>query len=101
MSPVYQAVCSPLRNSLPGKKSRLQSAGWIRPGKLAGRLLAWLVGIGEEGIAWRLTHSKPWFENHVATLELRNRQATVTFEKALLDGSGKPNLEKIYEHRLA
>jgi hypothetical protein len=23
---VYQAVCSPLRNSLPGKKSRLQSA---------------------------------------------------------------------------
>jgi hypothetical protein len=98
---VYQAVCSPLRNSLPGKKSRLQSAGWIRPGKLAGRFLAWLAGIGEEGLAWRLTHGKPWFDNHVATLELRSRQATLTFEKALLDGSGKPNLEKIYEHRLA
>jgi hypothetical protein len=98
---IYQAVCSPLRNSLPGKKSRLQSAGWTRSGKLAGRLLARLAGISEEGMAWRLTHGKLWFDNQVATLELTGRQATLTFEKAILDDSGKPNLEKIYEHRLA
>ena len=42
-----------------------------------------------------------WFENQVATLELENQRATLTFEKAVLDHSGKPNLEKIYEHRLA
>lgn len=100
-SPIYQAVCSPLRNSLPGKKSRLQSIGWRKPGELAGRLLARLAGIGEEKISWRLTHDKLWFENQIATLELEGRQATLTFEKAVLDGSGEPNLGKIYEHRLA
>ncbi|MCA1739538.1 MAG: alkaline phosphatase family protein [Actinobacteria bacterium] len=99
-SPIYQAVCSPLRNSLPGKKSRLQSAGWRKPGELAGRLLARLTGIGEEKISWRLTHDKLWFENQIATLKLEGRQATLTFEKAILDSSGEPNLGKIYEHRL-
>ncbi|MDQ3943046.1 MAG: alkaline phosphatase family protein, partial [Actinomycetota bacterium] len=97
---VYQAVCSPFRNALPGKKSRLQSASWTKPGELAGRFLARLVGIGEEGMSWRLTHQELWFENQVATLELEGRRATLTFEKAVLDGSGEPDLEKIYERRL-
>ena len=99
-SPVYQAVCSPFRNALPEKKLRLQSASWTKPGELAGRFLARLAGIGAEELDWHLTHDKPWFENQVATLELENRRATLTFEKAILDGSGEPNLEKIYEHRL-
>ena len=99
-SPIYQAVCSPLRNALPEQKSRLQSASWTKPGKLAGRLLARLAGIGEEELSWSLTHDKLWFENHVATLELEDRRATVAFEKAVLDASGEPDLEKIYERRL-
>ena len=98
---VYQVVCSPFRNSLPGKKSRLQSAGWTKPGELAGRFLARLVGIGEEGIDWRLTHDRLWFENQVATLKIEGRKATLTFEKAVLDTSGEPNLRKLYEHDLA
>jgi hypothetical protein len=97
---IYQAVCSPLRNSLPGKKSRLQSAGWTRSGKLAGRFLARLVGIGEEEVSWGLTHREPWFENHVATLQLEGRRVTLTFEKAVLNGSGEPHLETTYERRL-
>jgi hypothetical protein len=100
-SQVYQVVCSPFRNSLPGKKSRLQSAGWTKPGELAGRFLARLVGIGEEGLDWRLTHDRLWFENQVATLKIEGRQATLTFEKAVLDASGEPDLRKIYEHDLA
>lgn len=99
-SPVYQAVCSPLRNSLPGKKSRLQNAGWTKPGELAGRLLARLAGVGGEGMSWRLTHEGPWFENQIATLELNGRHAKLAFEKAVLDGSGEPELRKIYEYRL-
>ncbi len=99
-SPVYQAVCSPFRNSLPEKKLHLQSVSWTKPGELAGRFLARLAGIGKEELDWHLTHDKPWFENHVATLELENRRATLTFEKAILNGSGEPDLEKIYEHRL-
>jgi hypothetical protein len=49
---------------------------------------------------WRLTHEGLWFENQVATLELEGREATLTFEKAVLDGSGEPQLEKICEYRL-
>jgi hypothetical protein len=100
-SPLYQAVCSPLRNSLPGKKSRLQSAGWTKPGEVAGRFLARLAGIGEEELSWRLTHDEPWFENQIATLKLEGRRAKLTFEKAILGISGEPNLQKLYEQDLA
>jgi hypothetical protein len=100
-SPVYQAVCSLLRNSLPGPKSRLQSVGWTRPGELAGRFLARLAGIGEEGVTWRLTHDKPWFENQISTLTIQDRRATLTFRKAVLNRAGGPNLEEIHERRLA
>jgi hypothetical protein len=98
---VYQAVCSPLRNSLPGDKSRLQRAGWTKPGELAGRTLSRLARIRDPEMKWRLTHESLWFENQVATLELNGRQATLTLEKAVLDGSRQPGLEKIYEYHLA
>ena len=45
VSRVYQAVCSPLRNALPGKKSRLQSVAWNRGVALATRLLSRLSGV--------------------------------------------------------
>ena len=99
-SSVYQAVCSPLRNSLPGDKSRLQRAGWAKPGELAGRTLSRLAGVRDPGMRWRLTHEGLWFENQVATLELEGREATLTFEKAVLNSSGEPKLEKICEYRL-
>jgi PhoD-like phosphatase len=96
---IYQAVCSPLRNALPSKKSRLQDVAWTKLAALAGRLLSKSVGI-EEKMSWRLTHDEPWFENHVATLELDGKHARITFEKAITGSSGEPGLEKIYERRL-
>ena len=101
ISRIYQAVCSPLRNALPGKKSRLQSAAWNGGAALAGRLLARLAGVGREDLNWRLTHDAPFFDNQVATLELDGPGATITFEKATLDGSGEPALERLYQRRLA
>jgi hypothetical protein len=100
-SRVYQAVCSPLRNALPGQKSRLQNIGWKRPLALAGRLLSRLAGVREEKITWRLTHDEPWFENHVATLELDGPNAGITFEKAVLQDSGEPGLQEICERPLS
>jgi hypothetical protein len=100
-SPVYQAVCSPFRNSLPGQKSRLQSLGWTKPGELAERFLTRLAGNEQEEVSWHLTHERPWFENNVATIVLEGQQATLTFEKAAPDDSGEPGLEKIYKRRLA
>jgi hypothetical protein len=99
-SRLYQAVCSPLRNALPGKKSRLQDVAWTKLAALAGRLLSRSAGIEEEKIGWRLTHDEPWFENHVATLELDDKRARITFEETVTDDSGEPGLQKIYEHRL-
>jgi hypothetical protein len=100
-SAVYQVVCSPLRNSLPGEKSRLQRGGWTEIGKFAGRMLARLAGVEDPGIRWRLLHDEPWFENAVATLKTEGRSARLTFEKAVLDASGKPALVKIHERRLS
>jgi hypothetical protein len=99
-SPVYQAVCSPLRNALPGKKSRLQDVAWTKPAAFAGRLLSRLAGIEERKMSWRMIHDEPWFSNHVATLELDTHSARITFEEAITVDSGEPGLRAIFEHRL-
>ena len=100
-SRVYQAVCSPLRNSLPGKKSRLQSVAWNGGAALATHLLSRLAGVRDPHMGWRLTHDEPFFDNQVATLELDGPEAKITFEGAALDGSGEPGLRRLYSRRLA
>jgi hypothetical protein len=100
-SKVHQAVCSPLRNALPGEKSHLQNLAWTKPAALAGRLLSRLAGIRAPELTWRLTHDRPWFENHVATLELDGRSAKITFEKAVTDSSGEPDLQRMFARRFA
>jgi hypothetical protein len=99
-SRIYQAVCSPLRNALPGKKSSLQNVAWTKPFALATHLLSRLAGVEPPGLTWRLTHDSPWFENHVATLQLDGRSAHITFEEAVNDDSREPGLRKIFAHRL-
>jgi hypothetical protein len=100
-SRLYQAVCSPLRNALSSKKSFLQGHAWSKPATLATRLLARLAGVRREPLAWRLTHNATFFENQIATLEFEGRHANITFEKAVLDASKEPALEKLYQCRLA
>lgn len=99
-SRIFQAVCSPLRNSLPGKKSRLQSVAWTKPVALAGRLLSRLAGVKAPAMTWRLTHEEAWFENHVATLELDGPRARIIYEKAVTDDTGEPGLSKLYARDL-
>jgi hypothetical protein len=60
-----------------------------------------LAGIGAPDMDWRLTHSEPWFENHVATLELDGPHAKITFEEAIQNNSGEPDLQSIYERNLS
>jgi PhoD-like phosphatase len=100
-SHVYQAVCSPLRNALPKEKSFLQNNAWTGLATLTGRFLARLARIPREPISWRLTHDAAYFDNQIATLELGAESATITFEKAVLDASKEPALEKLYRCRLA
>jgi hypothetical protein len=99
-SRIYQAVCSPLRNALPGKKSSLQNVAWTKPFALATYLLSRLAGANPPGLNWRLTHESPWYENHVATLQLDGRSARITFEEAVTDDSRDPGLRKLFARRL-
>jgi len=99
-SRIYQAVCSPLRNALPGKKSSLQHVAWTKPFALATYLLSRLAGAKPAGLNWRLTHESPWYENHVATLQLDGRSAHITFEEAVTDDSRDPGLRKLFARRL-
>ena len=101
LSRVYQAVRSPLRNSLPGKKSRLQSVAWNGGAALATHLFSWLAGVRGPRMGWRLTHDGPSLDNQVATLDLDAPEATITFEGTVLDGSREPGLRQLYSRRLA
>ena len=99
-SAVYQAVCSPLRNPLGFPERLGLGAGWTRKGERFGKALARLAGVEEPPVRWRLTHDEPWFENHVGTLEMRGREATLRVEKTNPEDEEEPRLYTILEQRL-
>jgi hypothetical protein len=100
-SPVYQAVGSPLRNLLGLPERLAMRFGWSGPGERVGKTLARLAGVAEPAVNWRLKHEKPWFDNHISTLELRGREATLKVEKPTPEDAGEPRLRTILEHPLA
>ena len=100
-SAVYQSAASPLRNPLGLPERLALGAGWSRTGERIGKTLARLSGVDEPPVRWHLIHEKPWFENHVSTLELRRHTATLKVEKTNPEDEGEPRLYKILEHRLA
>jgi hypothetical protein len=79
----------------------MQSYAWTKPVVLAAHMLARLAGVPGEPLSWRMTHDSAFFDNQIATLELHDRGASITFEKAVLDASKEPALEKLYNRRLA
>lgn len=100
----YQATCSPFRNPLPGFLRPVFRFGWSEAGTLIGKLLSRSAGVEESEARWKLTHDGPWFENHVATLELDAEKATLEIERAVSEGEGKqskPALEDIFRYRLS
>jgi hypothetical protein len=100
-SSVYQAVSSPLRNPL-GLPERLGfGAAWTKPGELVGKALTRLAGVAESDVRWRLMHEEPWFDNHVSTLEIRGREATLKVEKTTPEDAGEPRLYTLLECRLS
>src|SRR5918997_3000643 len=96
-SPVYQATSSPLRNPLGLAERLVMRAGWTKRGERLGKTLARLAGAKEPKVRWRLTHKEPWFENHVSTLMLRGREATLKVEKTTPEDTEEPHLHKILE----
>jgi len=76
---VLQAVCSPIRNQLPGRTQTgmdLVNRGFATP---ITRLLAKLAGVPRPELDWTITHG-PWYDNNLATLETRGRELAMKWE---------------------
>ena len=98
-SRVYQAVCSPLRNPLSTAERLAQRFVASRAASAVGRTLARLAGVQRPTIRWRYVEG-PYFENHVATITLRGRSASMRLERAVGDGNGQGVLVPVFERRL-
>jgi hypothetical protein len=78
---VWHAVCSPIRNVVPGRLRQAQALVSSRPGRLAARAVARLAGApAPRGIHWRIA-AGPWFANMLATLTFDGRGARVRFDR--------------------
>ncbi len=97
---VYQAVCSPIHNKLPGSLRRGQQMATSRAGELAGRVLARLAGVKRPAIGWRITDG-PWFQNMLSTLEFDGRRARIRFQRAAAGATGTPRLRSVCEADLS
>lgn len=100
-SAIYQAVCSPVRNSLDVKERYGFRTAWSKPVELIAQALALTVGIKRPDVRWHLLHDRPWFHNQIASIELSGPKAQFRLEKALPGHASDPHLEVLIDHRLA
>jgi hypothetical protein len=100
-TPVYQSASSPLRNPLGLPERLVMRFGWTERGRRIGEALLRLTGLEKPNLSWHLVHREPWFHNHISSLEIRDRKATLKVEKTTPDNNDEPNLFPILEHRLA
>jgi hypothetical protein len=100
-TPVYQSASSPLRNPLGLPERLVMRFGWTDRGRRFGEALLRLAGVEKPDLSWQLVHREPWFHNHISSLQLRDREATLRVEKTNPYNDDKPNLFPILEHRLA
>jgi hypothetical protein len=99
-SPVYQAVCSPLRNPLDSHERfaiRLAMTGGM---ERATRALARSAGVAEESLTWSVEEG-PWFDNQVATLELDGRRGWMVLDKVVNPPGGTPRLDRVMRRKLS
>ena len=99
-SPVYQAVCSPLRNPLNSHERRGIRAAMSRPAERVGRTLARAAGVPEEQVTWSIEEG-PWFDNQVAMIEIDGRRAWMALDKVVEPDDGPPRLERVMRRRLS
>jgi PhoD-like phosphatase len=100
-SVVYQAVCSPFRKALDAHERRAVRLGHARPMEALLRGLARAAGVEDPDIRWRFAGG-PYFDNQIATLSLKGREASLTISKTVSDPeTDGPKLETAFEQRIA
>jgi hypothetical protein len=100
-TPVYQSASSPLRNPLGLPERLVMRFGWTDRGRRVGEVLLRLAGVEKPNLSWDLVHREPWFHNHISSLQIRDREATLKVEKTTPYNNDEPVLYPILEHRLA
>ncbi|MEV1018957.1 alkaline phosphatase D family protein [Streptomyces sp. NPDC050264] len=78
---VLQLTCSPVHNSIPRYMRVGFRFGWSRTGRAIGRGLARHARAAAPRFKWRKTGG-PWYGNHLMTLTLRGRSASLTLDQA-------------------
>jgi hypothetical protein len=81
-APVWQAVCSPMRNPLSKRERRVIRLGMSRRLAAVGRALARAAGVKPTRLGWEIVSPGPLFDNQVSTLDLDGRSARIRIEKA-------------------
>jgi hypothetical protein len=99
-SPVYQAVCSPLRNPLDAHERHGIRLAMTRRAERIGQALARAAGVPEEPLRWSIDEG-PWFDNQIATLELDGRHGRLALDKVVEPSDGPPRLECVMRRKLA
>jgi PhoD-like phosphatase len=79
-SKLYQAVCSPFRHCLDPPLELANRFALTRTAQRIGAVLARSVRLPRPPLSWQLKRG-PYFENEVATVELRDREARLRLER--------------------
>ncbi len=98
-SRLLQAVCSPIRNTLPQWERWVAATtahGLARPMEL----LASRARVPRPPFRWTIAEG-PWFDNAIATLEIDGRQAKLRWETADVDDSTATALRRLSSVRVA
>jgi hypothetical protein len=99
-SPVWQAVCSPIRNPLDTRERRIVKFNTTPVAGAIGRTLARSAGVREPDIDWRLTDG-PTFDNQIATIDWEGKHAELTLERVIPGDSVEPKLVETFRRTLA
>ncbi len=88
-----------MRNPLSNSEERAIRIAASRLGHAVGRGLARLAGVPEPRLRWRFVEG-PLFDNQIATLKLRQKEAALRLDKTV-SASDEFAFQRVFEHRLA
>ena len=92
-SVVVQAVCSPIRNPLPGVMKAMINLAAKGRARQTGRLLGGKVP--RSPLRWRLARG-PWYDNNLAVLELQDDRLHFWWSRGEVDGDvDRPRTERV------
>jgi hypothetical protein len=99
-APIWQGVCSPIRNPLGGHERVMMKVVASRPVLALSRFLAHRAGVKDPAARWRLVTDQT-FDNQVSTLDWEGKHARLKLEKSVPGDPLHPRLELSFERRLA